>query len=222
MNAHNSAAAHNRLIQWLNQFARRRPIVAALVLGFFCIVLFLKLFGGVVFTPRLNPNPQDPITIRGAFPFDKGYDLVFNQGARTTAPWASVVCGGFGLTRGWKGFACRGGYETFLPKKIDCCHYEITLYRDHYLPGIAGWENNGFGFNSAVQGKPLIGGGGVPRKSTEMDCADSAERLRKSNGALLCIPEIDESGPDVYNTSTRYTELNIRLRSELQSTAKEK
>lgn len=222
MNAPQTDAAHNRLIQWLQQFPRRRPIVTVLVLTLVGLGLFFKILGAWVFTPRLNPNPQDPITIRGVFPFDKGYDLVFDQGARTTAPWASVVCGGFGLTRGWKGFACRGGYETFLPKKIDCCHYEITLYRDHYLPGIAGWENNGFGFNSAVQGKPLIGGGGVPRKSTEMDCADSAERLRKSNGALLCIPEIDESGPDVYNTSTRYTELNFHLRSELQSTPKEK
>ena len=32
------------------------------------------------------------------------YDLVFNQGARTTTPWINVVCGGFEFITDWKAF----------------------------------------------------------------------------------------------------------------------
>lgn len=221
MNAPQTDADHNRLIQWLQQFPRRRPIVTALVLTLVGLVLFFKILGAWVFTPRLNPNPQDPITIRGAFPFDKGYDLVFNQGATTTTPWVNVVCGGFGLITDWKGFACRSEEEILQPQRVDCCHYEITLYRDQYLPGIAGWEHGGFGFGSFVHGKPMRLVGALPRKSQEMECFDDPKHLRDARDALLCGRRGD-SGSDIYNTSTRYTELNFRLRSELQSTPKEK
>lgn len=221
MNAPQADAAHNRLIQWLQQFPRRRPIVTALVLTLVGLVLFFKMLGAWVFTPRFNPNPQDPITIRGAFPFDKGYDLVFNQGAHTTTPWVNVVCGGFGFIRGWEGLACRGGDEILRPQKIDCCHYEITLYRDHYLPGLAGWEHGGFGFGSFVQGKPMRTVGSVPKKSKEMKCLDDPKIIRDLSDSLLCI-EISGSSPNIYDKSTRYAELNFHLKSELQSTIKEK
>lgn len=203
--------------------------IAVVLICLFATVLGLKIIGALIFTPRINPNPQDPLTIRGAFPFDKGYDLVFNQGARTTTPWVNVICGGFGVIAGWDGFSCNSDEEILRPQKIGCCSYEVTFFRDQYLPGIAGWKHSGFGFGSFSSGTPRVLVGALPKKSKMMKCWVDPKLNRPGHNPLLCNPPDefrpdpgDESRLDIYDKSTRYAELNFYLASELLSTTQGK
>ena len=59
--------------QWLLHWVRQHWIISTLVL----LYVTYSGFWWLVFTPIRNPWPQEAFTIRGRFPFDKGYELMF-------------------------------------------------------------------------------------------------------------------------------------------------
>ncbi len=196
-------------------FLSRHPLISVplLVMG---LIACLHYFWQWVVTASINPHPQDSVTVRGAFPFDKGFELAFIQSAHTTTPWVNVVCGGFGFIRDMSGTSCRGGKEVLLPRKLDCCHYEITFHRDHYLPSIAGWEHSGFGVRATKGADRLMRGSfsGLARGATEMRCLDDPEKLVRLDG-LFCVGA-NSIGPNIYEKSTREVEISFRLESSLK------
>lgn len=175
------------------------------------IYLFFKLLGVAwswVLTPTINPHPQDPVTIRGTFPFDKGFDLQFNQQARSTTPWVNRECGRFVRSAG---IPCLAGWQDIPHKKVDATHYEVTFYRDYYLPGIAGWKHEGLGYTAQDANGPKRGGNkGFPNRVTAVKCSVGSPAFNRS---LACL-ELDQAGPDIYDKATRYAEVNFYLVSE--------
>ncbi|MDO9199651.1 hypothetical protein [Rhodoferax sp.] len=178
-------------------------------------LVLLPLIWKWVLTPAINPYPKDVLTISGAFPFDKGYDLILSQSAYTTNPFVNFVCGGFGAVRGMQGISCRSDLELVQPRRIDCCNYEFVLYRDRYLSGIAGWKLMPYHYRAysreTATSKGLMNG--LPPKAVEMVCPDSKEDLVDLKGKLLCF-DTKVEGPDVYDTKTHQVKLNFLLESE--------
>lgn len=204
-----------RSLEGVHAFLYKHPIISCLI----GIYLFFKLIGTAwswVLTPTINSNPQDPITLRGTFPFDKGFDLVFSQRATTTTPWVNRVCGMFVTD---KGIPCHAGYQEVHPKKIDKNHYEITFYRDYYLQGIAGWVHGGFGQRAYTSDTSSKGTSGLGPQTNEMKCFDNPKDIHKFNGALICVSR-NEIGPSIYSKTIHQAEINFRLESELQSESK--
>lgn len=115
-----------RVLMWLKGFPKRHKIITALA------VLYLAWLA--IMTPIKNPFASDAITVRGRFPFDQGFELVFLQETHSTSTFqlSKILCGK-SYTR------CNGGAVKFYPKKIDGHHYELTVFRDAYFAGLLGW-----------------------------------------------------------------------------------
>ena len=202
---------------------RRHPFVT------FCLVLVLiiKLLFVAwdwVRTPTINPHPKDPITFRGAFPFAKGYDLVFMHSAKTTTKWMNSICnrGGFESAN----IKCASGRTVVHATNIDGKNYEITLYRDHYLPGIGGWYHTGFAFSALQTPDPQPSSSGGLSFNTEVYCDDDAMTTKgRKSTHLFCMDRNAISFPHRYvhapverhyiDPQVRVRNVNIRLESEI-------
>lgn len=161
---------------------KMKKIIIGVVL-FLVAIFILDLFGG----PFVNPSPDKMVTIYGRFPFEKGYQLSFSQEAHTTTILAGFVCGGFGIVRGLSGLPCRGGKRLVETKQLDCCNYEISIFRDYYLTGLAGWILGPLSYRiSAAGAADRTGGSGVPVRSGTMDCVSSSAKFRDRQ-EVICI-----------------------------------
>lgn len=198
-----AGGARQRLCQWM----RKHWFVSTL------LVLYLLLHGywlafRWVTTPTLNPHPTDKVTIRGAFPFDKGYTMEMFQEASSTTPWVNRWCG---YPMSSEGFPCHGGRQTLTAKQLDSKHYELTFYRDFYLPGIAGWKHAGIALSTPRADKPRSGvAGGFPKGVKAAKCFDS----EAADGHLICV-DLKLEGPNIYVPPTSNFEVDFYLKSEL-------
>lgn len=192
-----------RLPQWLG----KHWLVSALLVLYLLLQAYWLAWSWVT-TPTINPHPTDLVTIRGTFPFDKGYTMELYQEASSTTPWVNKWCG---YPMSSEGFPCHGGWQTLTVKQLDPQHYELTFYRDYYLPGIAGWRHSGLGLSMPKTGAPKPRtGSGFPRISTAVKCFQSNTEA----GDLICT-ELNLDGPDIYVPPTRNFEVNFYLKSEL-------
>lgn len=114
---------------WLIRLPKRYKFLIAIT------VLYLLWFA--ITTPIKNPFANDAVTLRGRFPFDQGYELMFSQRtlSSSTSHLSKILCGSFVHSN----TTCDGGSTRFYPKKIDGQHYELTVYRDAYFSGLLGW-----------------------------------------------------------------------------------
>ena len=143
-----------------------------------------------MFTPIRNPWPQEAFTIRGRFPFDKGFELMFHQNVYGKAYWHRRLCGGgifYLLGVKTSSATCASGGIWTKPRQIDGQHYEVTLYRDVYFAGPQHWTANFFHtqYKVGVDYKKIGGftSYGAPENSA---CDGSEEFLRKYDGELFC------------------------------------
>jgi hypothetical protein len=202
-----SLARHPPLLQRLRKWMRKHWFVTTLI-AIYLVYKCLGLAWHWVLTPSVNPNPQDSVTISGTFPFDKGFDLYFTQSAHTTTPWVNNECGRFTLGAG---MPCHGGHVKVAHKKLDSTHYEVTFYRDYYLPGIAGWTHSGLGYTAqdAQSTKPGAHGG-FPNRTTAVKCRVGPPEFNRD---LACL-ELDKVGPDIYDPATRHAKVDFNLLPE--------
>lgn len=162
----------------LTPFALIRGVAFSLVALF-----ILDLVGG----PFVSPRPDDMVTMYGRFPFEKGYQLSFGHDAYTTSTLAGFICGGFGVVRGASGLSCRGGKRPVEVNQLDCCSYELKVFRDYYLPGVAGWVLGPLSYRISPAGAVgRTGGGGVPVQSGTMNCVTSNIQFRDKQ-EVVCI-----------------------------------
>ncbi|MDO8770928.1 MAG: hypothetical protein Q7K57_19910 [Burkholderiaceae bacterium] len=186
-----------------------------LLLGIYLLYKLLGVAWVWVLTPTVNPHPIDSVTIRGTFPFDKGLDLYPTQEAFTTTHWVNRICG---ILVSDEGIPCQGGWRNVSLQKTDAAHYEITFYRDYYLPGIAGWKHAGLGYSARNTGSSMRGGSRFPNRTTAVKCIDGSKEFDRS---LICL-DINKAGPDIYDQATRQADINFYLVSELTPKTKER
>lgn len=176
------------LVHWM----RKHWIISTLVL----LCALWNGFWWAVLTPIRNPWPQEAFTIRGRFPFDKGYELMFNQNVYGKADWHQRLCGGgifYLLGYQTSNATCSGGKVWAKPRQTDGQHYEVILYRDVYFAGPQNWTANTWHIqykaNAGVDyTKLLVTSYGNPENSA---CADSEERLKLHEQKLFCMPQIE-------------------------------
>lgn len=178
-----------RIAQWLLRWVRKHWIISAL-LALFAV---WHSVWWVIFTPIRNPWPQEAFTIRGRFPFDKGYELMFYQNVYGAADWHQRLCGGgvfYLLGVQTSTATCSAGGVSTKPRQIDGQHYEVTLYRDAYFSGLQDWTANTFHtqYKVGVDYNKIKGftSYGAPENSA---CDDSEEFLRKYSGELFCTKQ---------------------------------
>lgn len=164
---------------WLKDFPRRHKIITVLLL----------LYGlwHLATTPIKNPWASDAYTIRGRFPFDQGFELEFLQFAYNTADWHRRWCGGINVDRAH----CSGGHEVLKPRKIDGQHYELTVYRDRYISGPAGWVADPASYRAyraGVDPSTMIFLSLAPSPD-RLACDSGVERLSKYEGGLFCMSQ---------------------------------
>jgi len=112
---------------------------------FVLLFLIVKGFGWVT-TPAINPYSQRKLVLTGVFFYEQGYELRFAQRVHSTNKYINWLNG--------LPVALETGH--IVPRSIDspgfdvpvtrvgCCNYEVTLFYDYILPGIAGWQNDGY------------------------------------------------------------------------------
>ncbi len=166
-----------------------------LVSGLIVMAVVWQAFWVYFNVPIRNPWPRETYTVKGRFPFDKGYDLVFMQNVYGGSYWHQRLCGMLSFRQL---ATCGGGGDFFKPRRIDDQHYEVTLYRDYYFPGLPGWRldatnewplafQTGIGFD---QEKALI----TSLWPTPVAvCDDSPQSLRELNGKLFCMQQYDDA-----------------------------
>ncbi len=163
---------------WLGTFSRRHKVIT--------VLLVLYLLWQVIFTPWKNPFAHDAVTIRGRFPFDRGFDLMFRQNAYGDAKWYRRWCGGAQTENA----ICRSGYEVLKPTRVDGQHYEITIYRDRYVSLFADWKEETWhlqykadaGLNPAEMGATSYGD---PENAV---CDGGEVRLKVLKNEMFCMP----------------------------------
>lgn len=171
--------------QWLKAFPKRHRVITGLSL--------IYIVWSLVTMPIRNPFPQEEFKIRGRFPFDQGYELMFKQNIYGEASWYRLWCGsGIFLLFGYQQSAtCSEGGVWTKPKQIDGQHYEVTLYKDVYFKGLPNWTSNiwhtQYKANAGVDyTKLLVTDYGAPENSA---CDGSEEFLRKYEGKLFCTKQ---------------------------------
>lgn len=188
MNTNETQTIGRRSWQWLKTFPKRHWIITSI--GVIYVVWYLVL------TPIRNPFAHETFTIRGRFPFDQGYELMFNQNVYGAAEWHQRWCGGgifYLMGYDTSKATCSTGKVWTKPRQIDGQHYEVTLYKDLYFKGLADWTANTwhtqYKANVGVDySKLLLTDYGSPENSA---CADSAERLNMFSNQLVCMPQAE-------------------------------
>lgn len=177
-----------RCWQWIKNFPKRHWFITG------AGVLYALWY--LVLTPIRNPFAHEAFTIRGRFPFDQGYELMFNQNVYGAAEWHQRWCGGgifYLLGYDTSKATCGGGRVFTKPKQIDGQHYEVTLYKDLYFAGLPNWTANTwhtqYKANAGVDPeKKCCTSYGSPENSA---CADSSERLNMFSNQLVCLPQTE-------------------------------
>lgn len=165
-----------------------------LVSGLIVIAVVWKAFWLHFNMPIRNPWPRETYTVKGRFPFDKGFDLVFMQNVYGGSEWHQRLCGMLSLRHE---ATCGGGGVFFKPRRIDSQHYEVTLYRDYYFTGLPGWTldgtnewplafRSGIGFDYEKSMNTSLG------KMPVVVCDDRQEEVEKRMGRLFCTEQYDE------------------------------
>ncbi len=184
----------------LRAWLRQHWIISSL----FVFAALWQVFWWHFSTPIRNPWPKDEYTIKGRFPFDKGYELIFALEVVGEADWHKRVCGGFNVEKA----SCLAGRVFFKPQKIDGQHYEITFYRDYYFKGLQKWDAYFLDLPYEPQRmttpeKALSGSSGW--KDRPVICDDSKEFLNKFHGRLFCMRQYDD--PERRDGHRKYKDL---------------
>jgi hypothetical protein len=172
----------------LKQWVAKHPKLCTFLL----IVVLWQAFWWHFNTPIKNPWPDKPYTIKGRFPFDKGFDIVFGLSVSGDAKWHQWICGGIQVTYA----GCSGGTEYFHPQKTDSKNYQITMYKDYYLRGLPLWDESVFFYKQYKAGiafdfKASVIGGHIVPESAPIICDDSEKELSESKGKIFCMRQYD-------------------------------
>lgn len=204
MNNPTEAIQKTSLKQTLKRWATKYLMFLALPI----LILLWKGFWWHFNTPIKNPWPEKPYTIKGRFPFDKGFDIVFGLRVVGDAKWHRWVCGGLEVTYA----GCDGGIVHFYPQKIDGKSYQVTMYKDYYLQGLPQWGESLF-FDKPY--RPMEGfdptgmaiSSNVPLKGIPIICDDYEKRTGRFRGELRCMPLYDDKERKVGHL--KYKHLNL-------------
>jgi hypothetical protein len=196
----------------LADWMRRHRFLSSLILFFFVWRVFWWHFD----TPIRNPWPQDTYIVKGRFPFDKGFDLIFMQQVHGDAYWHQLVCGWISLHQ--KPIPCGGKKSVyFKPKQIDGQHYEVTLYRDYFFSGLPGWRLDGInewslGFKAGTVIDPAKGNFQGVSQMPVVICSDSSEDLIRFKEQLFCAAQF--SDPSRTRGYVKYMSLDFPLSAQ--------
>ncbi len=177
-----------------------------LVSGLIVIAVVWKAFWLHFNMPIRNPWPRETYTVKGRFPFDKGFDLVFMQNVYGGSEWHQRLCGMLSLRHE---ATCAGGGVFFKPRRIDSQHYEVTLYRDYYFTGLPGWTLDGtnewpLAFRSGIgfeYEKALV----TSLWPTPVAvCDDSLQTLERLDGKLFCMQQYNDPSRQAGNIKYKH------------------
>lgn len=149
---------------WIARWLVRRIIAGRIAEGsrkslatWSTVLLMTVMIYQTLYVAWRNPFASDTVTLRGRFPFDQGYELVIGQSAINSYDWHQRLCGWFGTVVSHA--SCTGAREVLTPKRVDAKHYSLTLYRDYYFKGVAGWQL-AYGYRHYLAAADPYSGGG--------------------------------------------------------------
>ena len=143
----------------------------------------------LVMTPIVNPFASDVHTIRGRFPFDQGFELMFIQNAYGNAKWYRRWCGGINTTDA----ICREGNRVLKPTRLSGQNYEIQIYRDQYISAFADWKEETWHveYKANMGLDPLRVMAHEYINDENSACNGSAQSIDRHKGHLFCMGQID-------------------------------
>lgn len=161
---------------WIKGFPKRHKVVTSLVV----LYAIFKL----VMTPIVNPFASNVYTIRGRFPFDQGFELMFRQNAYGDAQWYRRWCGGNNTDDA----ICRSGYRILKPTRLDGQNYELKIYRDSYFSAFADWKEETWHleYKANVGIDPEKMPADAYANEENSACDGSEESLREFKNHLYC------------------------------------
>ncbi len=166
---------------WLKGSPKRHKVITTLAV----LYVIFKL----VMTPIVNPFASDAYTIRGRFPFDQGFELMFRQNAYGDAKWYRRWCGGDNTDDA----ICSSGYRDLKPTRLDEQNYEIKIYRDRYFAAFADWkaETWHMEYKANVGIEPEKIGAHAYANDENSACNGSEVSTKRHEGRLFCMGQID-------------------------------
>ena len=172
-----------RVWTWVKGFPKRHKIITVLVVLY---VLFK-----IAITPIKNPFASDVYVIRGRFPFEQGFELMFRQEVYGNAKWYRRWCGGL-VSRN---AVCSAGAEIHKPTRLDAQHYEMRLYRDRYFSLFADWTEQTWHLQYKANAglKPETVAASSYANDTNSACDGSEESLARFKNKLFCTGHLNDS-----------------------------
>lgn len=166
---------------WIKDFPKRHKVITTLAV----LYVIFKL----VMTPIVNPFASDVYTIRGRFPFDQGFELMFIQNGYGNAKWYRRQCGGIQTDDA----ICRAGHRLLKPTRLDGQNYEIKIYRDRYFAAFADWKEETwhveYKANMGLDPFRVMAHSYVNDENSA--CNGSTESMERHNNHLFCMGQID-------------------------------
>jgi hypothetical protein len=104
-----------------------------------------------MFTPVINPNPQQKVVVRGSFPYDQGWDLKITTSFYSSNPDCKVAARAFFLFK-----AADVSREVFVDIPVTRegdNRYSFTYYEDYFAPGHCKWKQRFIGSEQLVKGR---------------------------------------------------------------------
>lgn len=182
MNVSNTPNAAKRTWTWMKDFAKRHKFITTLVLLYATFKLIM--------TPIVNPFASDVYTIRGRFPFDQGFELMFIQNAYGNAKWYRRWCGGINT----EDAICRDGHRVLKPTRLSGQNYEIKIYRDRYFSAFADWKEEAwhveYKANMGLDPMRVMAHEYINDQNSA--CDGSEESSTRHKGQLFCTGHVND------------------------------
>jgi hypothetical protein len=177
-----NAGMMTRVWLWLKGFPKRHKVITTLAV--------LYVLWKLVMTPIVNPFAHDVYTIRGRFPFDQGFELMFRQNAYGNAKWYRRQCGGIQTDDA----ICRDGHRVLKPTRLDGQRYEIKIYRDRYFAAFADWKEETWHveYKANVGINPEKMPADAYANEENSACNGSSESMERHKGQLFCTGHLND------------------------------
>jgi hypothetical protein len=127
----------------------RKPTFWLIVLAILALLTFAVQHW--MFTPLINPNPQQKVVVRGTFPYDQGWDLKITTSFYSSNPECKVAARAFFLFKAAD--VSRKVFVDIPVTREGGNRYSFTYYEDYFTPGYCKWKQGFIGSEQLVKGR---------------------------------------------------------------------